>query len=354
MSESKTDASVANTSKESNKALKFIDRIKFFEYKEKNPQNWIKDIPNEDLIKDLIFLNYLIRNDSPRKKEIDGFDVTVSTTMDEEKIINYRPPPHSQKINLLNTVIDNIKKLDNHQDQALLAYYSIQLIHPFMDGNGRTGRLIFELINNQSTQDLANKEISTIIQHKENEDEQKGRKIFNEQVMPVETFKEIIYKEIAKNLFGSDFIDKYDMINIIALSQNLSQKETIPDYLLQKLSEKEKERYLKIMNENDKVFGPRILAFLKTIKDKGNLDEFIYESPYRKELLIIDAESIYNEQKLDANDISQFIKNYAEIKKCFYKEVNDIFINPDKHLINTKSGPTPIKDIFITKPSAHV
>lgn len=367
MSESKTDASVARTSKESNKTLKFIDRIKFFEYKEKNPQNWIKDIPNEDLIKDLIFLNYLIREDIPRKKEIDGYNVTLQAGGGfRDSFTTYNPPKYEEKINLLNQTIDTLKQIDDNQDKALLAYYAIQFIHPFTDGNGRTGRLTYNLIANESTKDFSKNDLNTLIQHKDELNDLSGRDNFQKEVVSAENFDKIIYREIFKDLFGNDFIEQYGSVSFMT-GGFLETQVNIPEYLLPDLSEKEKKDFLLILNEKGGKFDAVSATFLKKIQENDNLAKYLTESPYKidktgavlnedegKKLLIINAENLFEEKALNSQDIRQIIKTYDLVKNSFFEKMNDMFFQSNKYLTTNENGEKiPITKTLHKNPSTN-
>jgi len=55
------------------------------------------------------------------------------------KSVEYLPPNPEDKDDLLREVFNACQSIYNPKDIALLAYLGIQTIHPFLDGNGRTG-----------------------------------------------------------------------------------------------------------------------------------------------------------------------------------------------------------------------
>ena len=65
-----------------------------------------------------------------------------------------------------------------------MVYYLIQAIHPYADGNGRTGRLLYEIINND---ELDKDKLSKLLNH-ENKDidsRGEGRDIIYKKLLPL-------------------------------------------------------------------------------------------------------------------------------------------------------------------------
>ncbi|MCL2382756.1 MAG: Fic family protein [Oscillospiraceae bacterium] len=63
--------------------------------------------------------------------------------------------------------LETLPKIDDDKARAALAYYLINLLHMYSDGNGRTSRLIYEILNNPEF-DIPSK--SEQYTHKEGED----------------------------------------------------------------------------------------------------------------------------------------------------------------------------------------
>lgn len=69
-------------------------------------------------------------------------------------IVGQLEPPHSnlvlqfmyQSLDNLNFKIANSKTLQDHLDCLIYAHYEFVRIHPFINGNGRTGRILMNLV----------------------------------------------------------------------------------------------------------------------------------------------------------------------------------------------------------------
>lgn len=86
------------------------------------------------------------------KSNLGSFRNEVSAIFNTAGIAIYMPPPPKLVIPLLERLIKTIK---NDREQfvpirAALAHFAFEKIHPFLDGNGRVGRLLFQSILGQS------------------------------------------------------------------------------------------------------------------------------------------------------------------------------------------------------------
>ena len=52
------------------------------------------------------------------------------------------------QLNIAEKTLKALPKIDDDKARATLAYSIINLLHMFSDGNGRTSRLVFEILNN--------------------------------------------------------------------------------------------------------------------------------------------------------------------------------------------------------------
>lgn len=64
--------------------------------------------------------------------------------------VRYKPPPHGEVARLLGDMIEFLRATPDKElsglVQCALAHYQFEAIHPFLDGNGRVGRLVIPLI----------------------------------------------------------------------------------------------------------------------------------------------------------------------------------------------------------------
>lgn len=70
-----------------------------------------------------------------------------SAIFNQAGVAIYMTPPPSQILDLLNSFITTINQSHDHPSiNAAIAHFTFEKIHPFLDGNGRVGRIISSLI----------------------------------------------------------------------------------------------------------------------------------------------------------------------------------------------------------------
>ncbi|TSC89387.1 MAG: Uncharacterized protein G01um10145_544 [Microgenomates group bacterium Gr01-1014_5] len=101
----------------------------------------LRDI-TQSIVLDMHKITMLKLTDTPGK-----FRTEVSAIFNSAGIAVYIPPPPRQIPGLLKKLIKfaNSPKEQFVPIRAVLAHYSFEKIHPFLDGNGRVGRLLIQL-----------------------------------------------------------------------------------------------------------------------------------------------------------------------------------------------------------------
>jgi len=106
-------------------------------------QNRFNGYSYEDFRERLIKSNAYVRKINPALHDFDGAGVVVGGEGVDGLIVEHQPPEQKDKESLLKYMLETAQKLDNIQDVALLVGAGITQIHPFIDGNGRTSRLLY-------------------------------------------------------------------------------------------------------------------------------------------------------------------------------------------------------------------
>lgn len=111
--------------------------------------NWVYQKNIRDLtIKDILNLHKMVTEGLIDLIDLGKFRVEVEAIFNSAGIAIYLPPRPAQILSLTNHLI---KFINSSKEQfvpvkASLAHYTFEKIHPFLDGNGRVGRLILQLV----------------------------------------------------------------------------------------------------------------------------------------------------------------------------------------------------------------
>lgn len=111
--------------------------------------NWINQRRHKDLsLKDILELHEMAMNGLIDKQNLGKFRKNAEAIFNSAGIAVYMSPPQSQVIPLLNRLIkySNSSKEVFIPIKACLVHYSFEKIHPFLDGSGRVGRLLTQLV----------------------------------------------------------------------------------------------------------------------------------------------------------------------------------------------------------------
>lgn len=333
----------------------FLNRTGYLDIRKSDErfEDWLQNISYEDFLDYITRLNGILRETPIRQRSIDGSDVEVSYSMLADEGVSYLPPIVEHKGTLLFDAFDAIKSISDNEDRALLAYYCLQAIHPYSDGNGRTGRLLYELISS-SGQELTEDKLSQLLDHDTSGQAGtgNGRNAFAQKVLEPERAYYYVNREVAKEVFGEGFLQDYGNIfysgpvgvGNVSEKLNLSQEERM-------LTEK-------IIGEAFvKNFSFRGLVILKLLQENGKLSDYQFNVKRRtmegevvpedvgKVILGIDGEKF--EAELTENDSRQMIEIHKDIKSIFVRSMIDIFKNPNAHLLSDEVGnKTALKNVF--------
>ena len=126
-----------------------LDKSGFSELKENEDElkNFFKTTDKEKVYQYLIFINQKLR-EIPVKER--GFH---SDTMFAGALVS--PDAETQR-RVLDYEIDALSRIDSPRYRAASAYYTINSLHLFGDGNGRTARTVFTLLDDRGPDIVAN------------------------------------------------------------------------------------------------------------------------------------------------------------------------------------------------------
>jgi len=336
------------------KVFGFLDRTKFLEARKSDEQfeEWIQKLSYEDFSNYLTRLNGILRETPIKQRSVDGKGVEVSFGIAGDEI-SYLPPQAEVKENLMRETFEALKTIPDNDDRALLAYYALQAIHPYSDGNGRTGRLLHELISSEG-KELTEEKLSRLLDHDKegHAGTGEGRDAFAKKVLDANSAYYFINREVAKEVLGDEFLQENGKI----FYSGYVGIGNVPKDI--ELSPEERQLAEKIIGEGDVPNFPfRGLAIVKLLQENGKLANclFVVNRPTKqgevvpedvgKKILGIDNEKF--EAELTAEDVRRLIEIHKDIKSRFIRQMIDIFKNPDAHQLKIKVGEeVPIKKVF--------
>ena len=111
--------------------------------------NWVYERRSKDLnMQDILKLHQMVMTGLAQKQDIGKFRTDVGAIFNASGIAIYLPPRPSQILPLIKKLIKfaNSSKEQFAPVKAALIHYTFEKIHPFLDGNGRVGRLLLQYI----------------------------------------------------------------------------------------------------------------------------------------------------------------------------------------------------------------
>ncbi len=111
--------------------------------------NWVYERGSKDLtVKDILKLHQMVMEGLAQKQDMGKFRTEIGAIFNSGGIAIYLPPRPSQILPLIKKLIKftNSEKEQFAPIKASLAHYTFEKIHPFLDGNGRVGRLLLQEI----------------------------------------------------------------------------------------------------------------------------------------------------------------------------------------------------------------
>lgn len=111
--------------------------------------NWVYETRFRDLIsKDILRLHEMVMTGLIEKQDLGKIRSDIGAIFNSAGIAIYLPPRPSQLTSLINKLISftNSSKEQFPPIKAALVHYCFEKIHPFLDGNGRVGRLLLQLV----------------------------------------------------------------------------------------------------------------------------------------------------------------------------------------------------------------
>jgi len=285
----------------------------------------IEEISFEDFEKWLIDLNGELKGIPPDKR---GFSEAIIGG--DRTGVNYLPPSPEHRKDLLEDVFESLKRIPNSVDKGAFLYYVIQAMHLFSDGNGRTGRVIYEYFRNNG-KDFLSEELDQLMSGHESKDDKlalaESRESFYCKVLdPIIVFR-YINDFLAKDILEDDGIYYIQVL-------------IYEDCPLDIRGSDKKDEVKKIFSEKNlypELFPFNALVVYDFLRQKNLLDKYSSSrnNEKGKEISIKPYELTPN---LTEDDFDIIITIHKELKVKFVKKLIDVFENPEEYKISMKDG----------------
>lgn len=314
------------------KIYQFLSRTGFLNIvaDEEKLHQWMEAQSFSDFEDHLVRINGLVRQVRIKDRRIDGERVSIQNQFDD---VSYLPPEASDKRELLEKTFEQAKKLPE-KDAGLLLYYSVQAIHPFVDGNGRTGRLLYLLLERGSAKQAVSKqELEDFLMH--DGESGPGRESFAERVMSPERVYPVIEQLLASDVLGREVTDKFRR------TYSALQGGTIEALTNQRLSADTKERLERQMSEGGGgTYAFRNIVLLRYIQDKGLYEKYATEE-IEKKLLRFDGQRILED--VSEEEAKEIMALDVALKRQFVEKLIDVIANAQKYQMSRGGA---LKDRF--------
>jgi hypothetical protein len=316
-------------------------------------EDWIQSTTYEDFTSYITRLNGIITNEPLQRRSFRGSKVMVGNDWINQGDA-FHTPFSSTKEKLLRQVFDATKKLGSNDDRALLLYYSLQDLHLFADGNGRTGRALYQMISDKGKQ-LSETELSALLDHQKDEAVGNGRSVFAESVLKPETAFYYIRREMFKKMFPDEFAQGYRDVRSFAQSGDPEWPDSDKDKL-RKHDERAREAVQGLFSETTDRLSFRSLALLRLVKEKGILGQYqgddqdlvktwhnVTPEDKGKKQLYVDAYKL--NEDITEDDVRRLFGIYVELDNEFFNQLIGIFESPSDHRVEE----TDLKNLFHKK-----
>ena len=346
-----------------------LDRVGFSELKKDDERfkSFIETTDKQDMHRYLSYINQKLREISPKERGFHDGRMVVAELIS---------PNRETQTRVLDYEIDALAQMDNSRYRATSAYYMINDLHMFPDGNGRTSRAVFELLDSPE----ANiSEQQQFFSHENNRDKlsaaKHGAYEFQEtkNIIRTQDFNQLAMlgylEKIGSDIEGNDIISELrgslearikenggNILRVYGGVQDYSPGDiTIPALKnnegFSSLDDEDKDRVCCALGDSLSLVSVSGLAMLKFYQEKDQQKEFLERTKKKNSYFDYDTWMINidpdpEEKKFfghcECEDWSkEDFLHYAElaesIKEQVLKTSIDIFVNPDDYKFSDKN-----------------
>lgn len=292
---------------------------------EEHKRDFIENLSAEEFSQLLNGLNGILRDKKKEDWEMDGETVALESMF---LGTGYVPPRQEDKSELLAEVLSSVKVMSQEgrdlKDVALLVSASLNAIHPYLDANGRTSRMIYLLLTKGFNAETK-KEFQAVLS-------ESGRDKVN----------------IDPGLIQGEITD------LIKKELGINSKEILPETVVglwhekrgedlefgSDVEENQKKLFSELLKKDDEYF----FFAVKQYVDSNSLEsKYIKKFPRFSRVLIEDLV-----KDLDSEGVNQILANYRNFKKEYVEKLIGCIADPnnEEYQFEIKGQKIPLKTYF--------
>lgn len=296
---------------------------------EQHKREFIESLSAEEFAELLNGVNGILRNKAKEEWGMDGENVALDSVFWGT---GYVPPRQEDKPELLAKTLSAAKEInqDNKslEDIALLISSSLNAIHPYLDGNGRTSRLIYLLLTKDFNAETKNELQEVLSEHGMN------IKVNIDPGLIQSEIDDLVEKEVGVE---NPEINKDNITNLFS---GLAKKEI---EFKQEISKEDKDLFLKFCQKDSDYLFWGVFEFLRDNPNFNNEEKCLKRLPDRTAILVnVLSKNLSQEQ------LSQILQNYRDLKKRYVEILINSIANPDdeEYQIDVGGQKIALKDYF--------
>lgn len=290
---------------------------------EEEKRTFIEGLQTDEFVELLDGINGILRGKKKDEWGMDGETVALEGVMVG---VGYVPPRQEDKPELLAEMLASVKEMNRDgkdlKDIALLISSSLNAVHPYLDANGRTSRLIYLLLT-KSFNDETKAELQGAL----------GRYGRNKLDIDPGLVQNEINDLIEKEIGARDPKMNTDKItNLFGGKQELQFGEGI--------SEEDQKLFEELLGKDDRYLFLSVLQYIQNQSDKDKyLRRFSGRSAIPVDLL---------SKNLTQEGLSQILQTYRELKKKYVETLIDSIAHPEneKYQIEHEGQQISLKNYF--------
>ncbi|OGG53903.1 hypothetical protein A2851_03295 [Candidatus Kaiserbacteria bacterium RIFCSPHIGHO2_01_FULL_53_29] len=315
---------------------------------------WVKSATFESFLDILIGLNHAVQSKSVRP--IDKEELKKGAGGVGHFILDpiFVAPNIEDRLELLHKTYDSMQRLilsKREDDAGLLLYMTLQSIHPFEDGNGRTGRALHLLlmgpppISDTSSKEFIEDVLGVYVDPKDG-GTLDGRHAFRHVVRSMTEIDPILNRLVADDVMGPEFASAYSSI----------QRTGAPFTYRAASSEEILKEFQVILSERGGQGYPLAnIACTHVLQSKGLLGKYQANSvDYRssgnphepKPPYTFNIDQVVRD--FTDEEMKQVLDSYRDLKKAVVEKIIDVIEREQQYPDPQTRGKTTIKDSFYT------